>query len=185
MATVSSCPQPERLQQLLLGQVSDAAAERMEQHLESCARCSRLLPKLAADDALVETMRTAPGSRGNHRTSKRSIRCCRGCSACCRWVRPTAGPRSSRGNLLRTLRRGQASSLARSLSRKANAAMTMLRTRLHRAAHPATPVPGYCHPNSPMKSAGWARIGCCGCWAKGEWGASSWPKICNCNARSR
>jgi serine/threonine protein kinase len=57
MAGAPRCPDPKQLQQLLLGHLSDETAERLEQHVEQCDRCSRLLPSLQRDDALVEAMR--------------------------------------------------------------------------------------------------------------------------------
>lgn len=57
MDVATTCPSRELLQQLLLGEVSDSAAEQLEQHLEGCERCGRLLPTLEKDDALVVAMR--------------------------------------------------------------------------------------------------------------------------------
>lgn len=57
MAAVSRCPEPKLLQQLLLGRLSEEAADGLERHVEQCDRCSRLLPSLSAEDTLVQTMR--------------------------------------------------------------------------------------------------------------------------------
>jgi len=57
MAAVSRCPDAQQLQQLLLGHLSDETAARLEQHVERCQRCSRLLPTLQAEDTLVAAMR--------------------------------------------------------------------------------------------------------------------------------
>src|SRR5262245_9940559 len=60
MAVASQCPDPQQLQQLLLGRSSEEAAERLEEHVEHCDRCRRLLPTLPAEDRLVEAMRNRP-----------------------------------------------------------------------------------------------------------------------------
>jgi serine/threonine protein kinase len=52
-----ACPDVKQLQQLVLGRLSDPIAARLEQHVEECQQCGRLLPTLAADDALVASMR--------------------------------------------------------------------------------------------------------------------------------
>lgn len=57
MPVTAYCPDPERLRQLLLGRVSEQAAVELEQHLENCEHCGRLLPSLEVDDALVADMR--------------------------------------------------------------------------------------------------------------------------------
>jgi serine/threonine protein kinase/Leucine-rich repeat (LRR) protein len=57
MAVASSCPDPQQLQQLLLGRLPRKEAQRLEQHVEHCDRCGRLLPSLPADDALAQAMR--------------------------------------------------------------------------------------------------------------------------------
>ena len=58
--TATSCPEPQQLQRLVLGQTDDATAAVLERHVEGCAHCSGVLPTLGGDDALVEAMRSAP-----------------------------------------------------------------------------------------------------------------------------
>jgi RNA polymerase sigma factor (TIGR02999 family) len=48
------------LQQFLLGEIPDAQAEPLEQHLLECGSCAEILHRLAAQDALVKPMQTAP-----------------------------------------------------------------------------------------------------------------------------
>jgi formylglycine-generating enzyme required for sulfatase activity len=57
MAVVSRCPNTQQLQQLLLGRLGEEAAEGLEQHVGQCGHCSGLLPRLPAEDTLVEAMR--------------------------------------------------------------------------------------------------------------------------------
>jgi tRNA A-37 threonylcarbamoyl transferase component Bud32 len=57
MAAVSQCPDAQQLQRLLLGHLADETASRLEEHVERCPHCSRLLPTLQAEDALVAAMR--------------------------------------------------------------------------------------------------------------------------------
>ncbi len=57
MPAAPRCPDSDQLRQLLLGRLSDDAAERLERHVEQCGRCARLLPTLHTDDSLVEAMR--------------------------------------------------------------------------------------------------------------------------------
>jgi hypothetical protein len=57
MPATVRCPDPQQLQQLLLGRLPEAIAEALEQHVEQCERCGRLLPTLQANDTLVEAMR--------------------------------------------------------------------------------------------------------------------------------
>src|SRR5262245_11439070 len=59
MAAVPGCPDPRELRRLLLGCVSDEAGERLEQHVERCPHCGQLLPRLKAEDDLVETVRAS------------------------------------------------------------------------------------------------------------------------------
>src|SRR5262249_39796690 len=57
MAVVAPCPDPQQLQALVLGRVSDKTAVRLEQHLLSCAHCCAVLRMLPASDTLVEAIR--------------------------------------------------------------------------------------------------------------------------------
>jgi serine/threonine protein kinase len=58
MTVASRCPDAQQLQQLLLGRLGEEAAASLEQHVEQCRRCGRLLPRLPAEDTLVEAMRS-------------------------------------------------------------------------------------------------------------------------------
>src|ERR1700681_2855250 len=53
-----SCPSEQNLQRLLLGQVSEPEAERLEEHLEQCDPCVRTASTLKAEDTLAEAIRT-------------------------------------------------------------------------------------------------------------------------------
>jgi len=57
MPAPSRCPDPQQLQQLLLGRLDEGIAVCLEQHVEHCDDCGRLLPILQANDTLVDTMR--------------------------------------------------------------------------------------------------------------------------------
>jgi eukaryotic-like serine/threonine-protein kinase len=57
MPMISSCPDADTLQRLLLGQVSEAEAGPLEEHLADCTRCRALLPQLEGRDALIDTLR--------------------------------------------------------------------------------------------------------------------------------
>lgn len=57
MVAVSECPGAEQLRGLLLGELTDEAAEAVERHVEQCPRCGKLLPTIGADDDLVAAMR--------------------------------------------------------------------------------------------------------------------------------
>jgi len=52
-----SCPTDQDLQQLLLGQIPDAEAEPLEEHLEQCDRCLQAASTLKAEDTLAEAVR--------------------------------------------------------------------------------------------------------------------------------
>jgi anti-sigma factor RsiW len=62
MPSVFPCPDPQKLERLLLGLVSlsDAEAEQLEQHLTECSRCDRAAEALRAGDMLVEVLRSPP-----------------------------------------------------------------------------------------------------------------------------
>ncbi len=57
MRDETPCPDPQALRRLVLGQVQDADAVPLEEHLAGCARCGELAERFHADDALVSAMR--------------------------------------------------------------------------------------------------------------------------------
>jgi serine/threonine protein kinase/formylglycine-generating enzyme required for sulfatase activity/Leucine-rich repeat (LRR) protein len=54
------CPNRERLQAVLLGLLSDAESEQVEQHLFECQRCVETMAELGAGDTLVEAIKAQP-----------------------------------------------------------------------------------------------------------------------------
>jgi WD40 repeat protein len=58
MVLMSSCPDAQRLQQLLLGQIPDHEAEALESHLSECGHCLKTVRGLQIDDTLAEAMRS-------------------------------------------------------------------------------------------------------------------------------
>jgi hypothetical protein len=59
MARAPSCPDPRRLQRLLLGALPEPAAVALEQHVESCPLCGQALDALREEDVLVRTIRAS------------------------------------------------------------------------------------------------------------------------------
>jgi serine/threonine protein kinase len=57
------CPEASSLEQLLLGQLPDLAAEALERHVERCDRCGRTLAVLLGEDSLVQVLRSHAGER--------------------------------------------------------------------------------------------------------------------------
>src|SRR5687767_14323723 len=57
MSDVRVCPDPDSLRQLMLGQLGDADADRLERHVEHCAACVQTLHTLRVHDTLVEAVR--------------------------------------------------------------------------------------------------------------------------------
>ncbi len=62
MAGIFPCPDPRDLQRLLLGWVTDAEAESLEQHCDVCPDCLETMRSLEADDALVAAVRVGEGA---------------------------------------------------------------------------------------------------------------------------
>lgn len=58
LAERASCPQPDLLAQLLIGQLSQSQAEPLEQHLLQCSACATAAQTLSTHDTLIEAMRT-------------------------------------------------------------------------------------------------------------------------------
>jgi hypothetical protein len=60
MPSTSPCPDPRELERFLLGLVtlSDAEAERLEQHLTECGTCDRTAESLKGSDPFVEVLRS-------------------------------------------------------------------------------------------------------------------------------
>jgi anti-sigma factor RsiW len=60
MPRLAPCPTEHELQNFVLGSLGEAEAERLEQHLSSCARCLHVLQALpVAVDALSAALRSA------------------------------------------------------------------------------------------------------------------------------
>jgi anti-sigma factor RsiW len=57
IAMFSGCPERCQLQALLLGHLSEAAAARVERHVERCRRCTSLLAHVTAEDSLIDALR--------------------------------------------------------------------------------------------------------------------------------
>jgi hypothetical protein len=58
MQSTSACPERDDLARLLLGQVADAEAEVLEQHMSHCQRCLEKTRSLRLDDdTLLEAIR--------------------------------------------------------------------------------------------------------------------------------
>ncbi len=62
MTDDAGCPRLAELQRLLLGRPSDPDTERLERHVESCARCAHSLHQLQADDPLLPLVRAQPAA---------------------------------------------------------------------------------------------------------------------------
>src|SRR5262245_5528667 len=57
MANGAPCPKLDDLQRFLLGRLSEADAERLQQHLAGCPQCQGALQNLEGHDTLLEAMR--------------------------------------------------------------------------------------------------------------------------------
>jgi serine/threonine-protein kinase len=57
MANASSCPDVGELERFLVGQVTEADADRVEQHLGQCGACLKTMHALTGEDTLVQAMR--------------------------------------------------------------------------------------------------------------------------------
>jgi serine/threonine protein kinase len=57
MKNHSACPGVEILEQYAVGRTSDDEAQRLEEHLGSCARCVARLPSLGDSDGLLQSLR--------------------------------------------------------------------------------------------------------------------------------
>lgn len=57
MTTPIPCPQPEAIEQLLLGHTAGPQAELLELHVEQCARCLEVVRALRLEDPLVAVVR--------------------------------------------------------------------------------------------------------------------------------
>jgi hypothetical protein len=59
MASPPPCPAPPELERFLLGQVAEAQAASIEEHLAQCGRCLETVHLLKAEDTLIEAMQRA------------------------------------------------------------------------------------------------------------------------------
>src|ERR1043166_4532898 len=62
MPAVSSCPDAQALQRLLLGQLIEAQADTYVRHLAECERCVQTLNDLKVSDTLLDALRAASAS---------------------------------------------------------------------------------------------------------------------------
>ena len=61
MNATTTCPIPAKLQEYLLGRMSDTTAAAIEEHLASCPECRKRLPTIKAEDAFVADFRAQAG----------------------------------------------------------------------------------------------------------------------------
>ena len=57
MANLMACPGPDQLQSIALGDLPEASAAMLIEHIESCATCAKRMSAIAAEDTLVEAVR--------------------------------------------------------------------------------------------------------------------------------
>src|SRR5437870_1826362 len=60
MTSQTTCPLPERLQQLVQGRLAPHDASAIEEHALQCDACSQQLTSLQDDDGLLQALRHAP-----------------------------------------------------------------------------------------------------------------------------
>jgi serine/threonine protein kinase/Leucine-rich repeat (LRR) protein len=61
MAEMTSCPSRGELQRMVLGQLPDLIAERIQQHLERCTKCWSALDECVNSDELLDAVRASRG----------------------------------------------------------------------------------------------------------------------------
>jgi eukaryotic-like serine/threonine-protein kinase len=59
MAELSTCPSSDELQRMVLGQLGDEAAERVQKHLDQCPKCVSALQQCVASDEFLEAVRAS------------------------------------------------------------------------------------------------------------------------------
>jgi serine/threonine protein kinase/Leucine-rich repeat (LRR) protein len=59
MAELSTCPSRDELQRMVLGQLGDEAAERVQKHPDQCAKCVSALQQCVASDAFLDVVRAS------------------------------------------------------------------------------------------------------------------------------
>jgi Leucine-rich repeat (LRR) protein/tRNA A-37 threonylcarbamoyl transferase component Bud32 len=59
MAELRRCPSRDELQQMVLGQLPDQTAQKIQLHLERCPRCCSALDECVASDEFLEALRTS------------------------------------------------------------------------------------------------------------------------------
>jgi serine/threonine protein kinase/Leucine-rich repeat (LRR) protein len=59
MAEFSACPSTDELQQMVLGQMANEVADRIQKHLEACPKCWSALDKCVSSDEFLEAARTS------------------------------------------------------------------------------------------------------------------------------
>ncbi|HET6327086.1 MAG TPA: protein kinase [Planctomycetaceae bacterium] len=62
MAAMSACPSRDELQRMVLGQLADEPAERIQQHLDRCDTCVGTLQQCVASDEFLEAVRAVRGA---------------------------------------------------------------------------------------------------------------------------
>jgi len=86
MAESHTCPSADELQRLVLGQLPDVTAQRIQHHLEECPECWSALYRYFASEELLEVVRAKrEGTSGPTKTLYLPIDCLRG--ALSTWIR--------------------------------------------------------------------------------------------------
>jgi hypothetical protein len=62
MAECDTCPAPEELTLLLLGQTADVRSAELERHLDVCNHCLAIVERLQVDSQLVDLLRACSDS---------------------------------------------------------------------------------------------------------------------------
>jgi hypothetical protein len=65
MAKICSCPDDAAWRRFLLGKLPEGEAERLEEHLSSCSRCSENFSSLKSEDTLVNALRQESAPEDN------------------------------------------------------------------------------------------------------------------------
>ena len=78
MAKVRRCPSSDELQRMVLGQLPDVKARRIQLHLERCPKCCSALDQCMASDAFLEALRASRRFAEPTKTMQVPIGCLRG-----------------------------------------------------------------------------------------------------------
>jgi serine/threonine protein kinase len=97
MAELGSCPSRDELQQMVLGQLPDLKANRIQLHLERCPKCCSALDQCVTSDQFLEALQHRQGASEPTKTMYVPVECLRG--ALSTWSRgfdKTQGGKSGR-----------------------------------------------------------------------------------------